>query len=121
MFSDTFDKSDLSQPYSYAVSAWQASIQTLAFEVNTSSAGISISKDKFIAMFQKVLSINSVTVALPEEVVVYHFAEASLEAVDMHTNLIWPYQVKGFQKDMTHEFSGVGIFSTKWIVFTRVF
>ncbi len=107
LFDDTFVESDLTQPNPQAVSAWLASLQTIADEVRSSVLGIS--KDKFISIFNKVLSLNTVTIALPEEVIISHFTDAALEAVDPHTNLIWPYRVKGFQKDMTHEFSGIGI------------
>jgi carboxyl-terminal processing protease len=107
LFSETFVESDLSQPNRQAVSAWLAALQAIDAEIQTSVAGIS--KDKFIDVFYKVLSFNVVTIALPEEVVIYHFSDAALQAMDPHTNLIWPYQVKDFQKDMTHEFSGIGI------------
>jgi carboxyl-terminal processing protease len=107
LFPETFVESDLSQPNPQAVSAWLATLQAVDAEIQTSVAGIS--KDKFIDVFNKVLSLNTVTIALPEEVVIYHFADAALQASDPHTNLIWPYQVKGFQKDMTNEFSGIGI------------
>lgn len=107
LFSETFAESDLSQPDSQVVSAWLAALQTVDAEIQTSVIGIS--KDKFVDVFNKVLNLNTVTIALPEEVVIFHFADAALQAVDPHTNLIWPYQVKGFQKDMTHEFSGIGI------------
>ncbi len=107
LFADTFTESDLSQPDKQAVSAWLAALQAVDAEVQSSVIGIS--KDKFIAVFDEVLSFNAVTIAMPEEVVISHFADAALEAVDPHTNLIWPYLVKGFQKDMMHEFSGIGI------------
>jgi carboxyl-terminal processing protease len=107
LFSETFVESDLSRPDPQAVSAWLAALQAVDAEIQTSVAGIS--KDNLIDVFNKVLSLNAVTIALPEEVVIFHFADAALQAMDPHTNLIWPYQVKDFQKDMTQEFSGIGI------------
>jgi carboxyl-terminal processing protease len=107
LFDDTFAESDLSKPDPKAVSAWSAALQVVADEIGAFTTGIS--KDKFIAVFGKVLSFNIVTIKLPEEVIISHFADASLAAVDPHTNLIWPYYVRDFQKDMTHKFSGIGI------------
>ena len=37
------------------------------------------------------------------------FTEAALATLDPYTNLIWPWQVKDFQKSMTQQFTGIGI------------
>ena len=66
-------------------------------------------RDKFIDIFNKVLAFNELTIQLPAEVLIAQFAEASLDSLDPHTILIWPWQTKDFEKSMTNEFTGIGI------------
>lgn len=89
------------------ISAWLVGIDVLLDEVRNSA--LSTSRDEFIELFEKVLSLNKTTLELPEAVIVQQFAEASLEEVDRYTNLIWPWQVQEFQKNLTKEFTGIGI------------
>ena len=70
---------------------------------------IGISKDQFSKLLRDVLSLNAATMNLPEQVVVWHFAEASLSALDPHTMIIWPKEKEDFEKSLTNEFTGVGI------------
>lgn len=58
---------------------------------------------------QEVLAINAVTLKLPEEVMIAHYAEAALGALDPFTNLVWPWNVKDFEKSMTQKFTGIGV------------
>lgn len=90
---------------------WTAGLSALLDEINQSPAGIS--KDKFIDVFEKVLAINAATVGLPEAVVISQFAGASLSALDDYTVMVWPSQLADFEKEMTKEFSGIGILITK--------
>ena len=41
------------------------------------------------------------------------FCETALTGLDTVTNLIWPWQVKSFQKNMTQNFTGIGVHITK--------
>ena len=93
------------------VSVWTAALSGLLDEINQSPAGIS--KDKFIDVFEKVLAINTTTVGLPEAVVISQFTGASLSALDDYTVMVWPSQLADFEKEMTKEFSGIGILITK--------
>jgi carboxyl-terminal processing protease len=68
-----------------------------------------MNKDQFVKMFGQVLTLNTSTINLPQEVVISHFAEAALSALDPHTTLIWPKQVEDFEKSMTNEFTGIGV------------
>lgn len=59
--------------------------------------------------FDGVMNINEATLHLPQEVVIAHFAEAALSAVDPFTDLVWPWNVRDFEKSMTQQFSGIGV------------
>lgn len=68
-----------------------------------------LSKERFISVFEQVLELNSRTAALPEQIVVAQFSVGSLSALDPYTVMVWPRQVKDFEKLMTNEFTGIGI------------
>ena len=46
---------------------------------------------------------------MPEKTLIAQFAEASLSALDPYTVMVWPKQVKDFEKTMTNQFTGIGI------------
>lgn len=89
------------------MSAWSSGIDTLSAEVQKPLTGIS--RDKFIDVFESVLALNKKTIAVNNEVLIAQFADASLNELDPHTNLVWPWYVQDFEKMMKSEFSGVGI------------
>jgi carboxyl-terminal processing protease len=66
-------------------------------------------KDRFLSVFEKVLTINLASARLPETVVIAQFADASFMALDPYTVVVWPTYVEDFEKAMTNEFSGIGI------------
>jgi carboxyl-terminal processing protease len=76
---------------------------------NYSLGPIGLSKDQFLRLFGEVLVLNSATIRLPEQIVIWHFAEASLSALDPHTMIAWPQEKEDFEKSMTNEFSGIGV------------
>ena len=55
------------------------------------------------------LSLNDTTVELPQRPLVAHFTEAALAVLDPYTVVVWPRQVQDFEKQMTNQFSGIGI------------
>lgn len=59
--------------------------------------------------FEGVLALNAITLKLPETVVIAHFAEASLASLDPFTAMVWPWNVKDFEKSMTQQFTGIGV------------
>ncbi len=73
----------------------------------TLSAGLT--KDKFIEIFERIMSLNAVTIQLPRQVLISQFAEAALSSLDPYTVIVWPRQVQDFEKIMTNEFTGIGI------------
>ena len=70
---------------------------------------LGMDSDKFIDIFEKMLALNEATIKLPQEVLIVHFSEASLSALDPYTNLIWPQQLEEFKKNLTNEFTGIGV------------
>jgi carboxyl-terminal processing protease len=93
------------------LAAWSAALAALLEEINQSPPGMS--KDKFIDYFEKVLAINAATAELPVGVLVAQFTEAAFSGLDDYTNMVWPSQLKSFEKEMTKEFTGIGIMITK--------
>jgi len=89
------------------VAAFTSQLDRIIDDVNTSAAGDS--RDKFIAVFKKVLKLNTATAKLPEQVLIAQFSQAALATLDPHTNIVWPVQVAEFSKNMTQEFTGIGI------------
>jgi carboxyl-terminal processing protease len=90
-----------------AHNAWNSGLDSLSADVRNSPLGID--GDKFAAIFEKTLTLNDATIRLPQEVLIVQFAEASLGALDPYTNLIWPQQLEEFKKNLTNEFTGIGI------------
>ncbi|MBU1260589.1 MAG: PDZ domain-containing protein [Planctomycetes bacterium] len=70
---------------------------------------VSLSKDQFVKLFRHILALNSATMKLPEEIIVWHFADSCLSTLDPHTMIVWPKQVEDFEKNMTNEFTGIGV------------
>jgi carboxyl-terminal processing protease len=103
---DEHQQSILDMGYDTKLSAWSAALGTVLDEVRQSPM---MSKDKFIDVFEKILSLNTATVELPEGVLIAHFVEAALAALDPYTIMVWPRQVQDFEKLMTNEFTGIGI------------
>lgn len=93
------------------LTAWSASLSALAEEVRQSPTGFD--KDKFIDVFEKVLSLNATTAELPTTTLIAQFVEAALFALDPYTALVWPKQAQDFEETMTSEFTGIGIEITK--------
>jgi len=90
-----------------SLSAWSAALAAVLDEVEHSPTGVS--KDKFIDVFEKVLALNTTTAQFPRPVLIAQFAEAALSALDPYTVMVWPRQVREFEKMMTNEFTGIGI------------
>jgi carboxyl-terminal processing protease len=59
--------------------------------------------------FKRALTINSQTVALAPEIVIYEYMEAGLAELDRFTSMIWPAEYSDFEKHTQGHFPGVGI------------
>lgn len=94
-------------------SAEQWDHQLYLIEKRLDAKIIGVRKEGFIDVFKQVLDLNDKTIKIPQEVIVSQFSVAALEALDPYTNLIWPWQVKDFRKNMSQEFTGIGIHISK--------
>lgn len=98
-------------PDNNQLSAWSVGLRVILDEVKDTS--VEVDRDRFVEAFEKVLLLNAVTVQLPRQVLVAHFTEAALSALDSYTVMVWPRQVQEFEKMMTNKFTGIGIRMTK--------
>ena len=105
--SDKISEEPFSPPDSDQLSAWSVGLAAILDEVEQSQTGVT--KGKFIDVFEKVLTLNKVTAQLPQRVLIAQFSEAALSALDRYTVMVWPRQVKEFEKMMTNQFTGIGI------------
>lgn len=87
---------------------WAAGLQMVADDMKQNELSV-VTKDKFLWLFRQVLAINEVTLAIPEEIVIAQFTEAAFISLDPVTNLIWPWHVESFKKNMTQDFIGIGV------------
>lgn len=94
-------------PDSIKLEAWRRGLDKILNEAN--EWPLSLDKDKFIDVFREVLELNKKTTELPETVLITHFAEAALSALDPYTVIVWPQQTEDFDKMMTNEFTGIGV------------
>jgi len=92
------------------IAVWSSILDGLNDQVRTTSQKPGgLSKEGFLDILEKVLTLNERTVGLPEQVLISQFAEASLSALDPYTVIIWPKQIQDFEQMMTNEFMGIGI------------
>jgi len=100
---------------------WLTSLSAILHEVNESPADIS--KDKFIDVFEQVLTLNESNrpaMKLPPALLTAQFAKGALSALDPYTAIYWPSQVQRLEKAVTNRFSGIGITFSKQEGLTKV-
>jgi carboxyl-terminal processing protease len=107
----TPEGNSLSRPDSEEAAVWAASLETTSAEIEQSVTGIT--KDKFIDVFEKTLTLNEATVQIPPGVLISQFADAALSVLDPYTLMVWPKQVTDFEKALTNKFTGIGILIAK--------
>ena len=90
-----------------ALEKWSIGLDIVKTEVNSPKNLVTLKK--FIWAFDEVLELNDNTMKLPKEVLIAQFSKAALASLDPYTSLVWPWEVKDFQKMMTNEFTGIGI------------
>jgi C-terminal peptidase prc len=89
------------------VARWSAGIDTIQRELTGSFAVVT--GDRFLKVFDEIIALNSITIKLPQEVVIVQFSEAALAALDPYTSLVWPWDAPDFEKNMKQKFHGIGI------------
>jgi carboxyl-terminal processing protease len=90
--------------------AFMAALTAMLDELNESQ--ISISKDKLVDVFERVLVMNESQLGgmgLPPALLVVQFAKGALSSLDPYTVIYWPSQAKQFEKVLTNQFTGIGI------------
>ncbi len=90
--------------------AFMAALTAMLDELNDSL--VSISKDKLIGVFERVLAMNESQLGgmgLPPALLVVQFAKGALSSLDPYTVIFWPSQAKQFEKALTNQFTGIGI------------
>ena len=93
-----------------AINAWVSGLDAVQAQVNQGTIDSQPMKMETLAgIFEDILTLNSITLKLPGEVVVAQFTEASFASLDPFTNLIWPWNIKDFEKSMTQQFTGIGV------------
>jgi len=97
----------LTPPDPAKVTAWSVTLASLRDEVE--QADPNFGKSGFMGLLDRVLSVNDATVELPRQALIAHFSEAALGVLDPYTVVVWPRQVQDFEKQMTNQFTGVGI------------
>jgi carboxyl-terminal processing protease len=100
-------ENSLTPPDPANVTAWSAALRGLRDEAE--QAGPKFGKDDFVALMDRVLSLNDATIELPRRPLIAHFSEAALGVLDPYTVVVWPRQVQDFEKQMTNHFTGIGI------------
>lgn len=92
------------------VSEWNTGLNELEAGFTAAPQDAEASKmETVVDVLQGVLELNSKTLKMPQEVMVAHYTEAALASLDPFTNLVWPWNVKDFEKNMTQQFTGIGV------------
>ena len=109
-FKIKFEKDKIPQ-FVVGISSLEKDYKTESASGTTSPLGgpSGLSKDQFERFFKHILALNSATIKLPEQIIIWHIADACLNTLDPHTMIIWPKQVEDFEKTMTNEFTGIGV------------
>jgi len=74
----------------------------------------SFEREKFytiqlLGSLTKAMEINKKTLQFPDEVLIAEFTDGAYTALDSYTYVVWPTNVAEFRKEMTNEFSGIGV------------
>ncbi len=94
-------------PDKQQLAAWLSAITAVQDEVNAIPAGPE--KKDLLNVFEKTLMLNKATAQLPEPILIAHFTEGALAALDRYTTMVWPQQMREFEKNMMNEFTGIGV------------
>lgn len=82
-----------------------------------SQSPAALKKDDFIHFFVRVLALSESPLMggrLPPALLITQFANGALSALDPYTVICWPSQAQNFRKEITNQFTGIGIrFSKK--------
>jgi carboxyl-terminal processing protease len=88
---------------------FNAEIKKLEAQVKAESKDKNFSTREFWQAFVKLMVINDETCDLPRNMMIREFMDAAMGELDPFTNVIWPADLKEFDKHTMGRFSGVGI------------
>jgi carboxyl-terminal processing protease len=92
------------------VSEWNTALDELEARLAAAFQNAETVQVETVAdVLYEVLALDSETLTMPQEVMIAHYAEAALASLDPFTNLVWPWSVKDFEKNMTQQFTGIGV------------
>ena len=94
------------------VSRYRKDIKSLTEKVQEAGSDDFDDKD-MLRFLKKLVKVNNKTLELPSEVILAEFTEGAFSVLDTYSYVIWPAEVERFRKDMTNEFSGIGILLCK--------
>jgi carboxyl-terminal processing protease len=60
-------------------------------------------------VLSRLLAANTMTINVPEEVIVSEFADGAFATLDQFSSMIWPSELEEFRTSTQGEFSGVGV------------
>ena len=104
-----------------SIKEWISGLDSMQSQVEQDIAEQQPMKMETLAgIFEDILTLNSITLKLPMEVVVAQFTEASFAALDPFTTLVWPWNIRDFEKSMTQQFTGIGVEISKQTGILRV-
>ncbi|MCP4709521.1 MAG: S41 family peptidase [Planctomycetes bacterium] len=68
---------------------------------------------QLLDLLENVRNITQRTLKFPDEVIIAEFTEGAFFALDGYSYPVWPADVANFRKDITNEFSGIGVLINK--------
>jgi C-terminal peptidase prc len=91
------------------VAEWNLGLETFETEDEQETQSSGPEFKTLLRLLENVLALNAITLKLPEEVIIAHFSESALASLDPFTSLVWPWNLKDFEKSMTQQFTGIGV------------
>ena len=100
MLSETFERLGDED----ARTMWIAALDATEASLEVPGANISLPRT-----LQRIANANLETIQLPETVLWREFTDGAMEELDRFSQVIWPYDYEGFQRQMRGKFVGVGV------------
>lgn len=90
------------------VTRWAAHLEQLSAD-SAQKQPVVLNAQELEDFLDAMLALNKQTLKLPEGFMLAMMTDAALAELDDYTNMVWPYAVREFDKEMTGQFGGVGI------------
>ncbi|MCH2152724.1 MAG: S41 family peptidase [Phycisphaerales bacterium] len=110
MIDETFP--GLSDPA--ATQAWSSGLEMIDREMKIAFDSLgkksSVSRHVGREVIDRISELNAQTVKLPDSVIWREFGDGAMEELDRFTEVIWPYDIEDFNRQMQGEFIGIGVY-----------